>query len=114
MKKFIKILSVMLIVVGLIGCSGGKPKNVSDDIYDLGINALDTTKSFLDGNTTQKEAYTKIETIASRFPKKDKTMEESKIENAVLAIQIILYGSAKADVDNVREAYNTLKERLNK
>lgn len=64
MKKVITILlSVVLLVLSLPGCSSkkGPPEDVSEQMYELGVAAMEICDDFLDGNIDEAEAKEKIQ-----------------------------------------------------
>jgi len=65
-----RIISSLLVAVALLslfsGCGGGgKPDNLSDDVYELGCAALETTDDYIDGKITASDALKKLDWSAT-------------------------------------------------
>lgn len=56
MKRIIAIIGVLIIILSLTGCSGGKPEKTSDAMYQIGLNALQTADDYINGKITGDEA----------------------------------------------------------
>ena len=61
MKKITSIFlfAVLLLTLALVSC--GKPSDMSDAMYQIGLNALSVTDEYISGEITGDDAYTRIE-----------------------------------------------------
>ena len=61
MQKIISLVAVLISVALLCSCGNTKPKNTSDAMYQIGLNALQAADDYIAGKITGDEAYSKIE-----------------------------------------------------
>lgn len=61
MKKATALLCIILMILSLAGCSGGKPDETSDAMYQIGLNALQTADDYIGGKITGDEASEKLD-----------------------------------------------------
>ncbi len=61
MKKWTLGLLIGLLIVFLVGCSGGKiPDGMSKEAYNLGNEAIKVSQAFVDGDKTAASAYQEL------------------------------------------------------
>lgn len=59
-----KIIILMMCVIMLTGC-GGKPSDVSDEMYENAVYTIKVCDLYLDGEATQEETIEKIDGIVT-------------------------------------------------
>lgn len=60
MKKFLSVILCAVFLLTLCSC-GGKPRNMSDAMYQIGLNALSVADQYIAGEITGDEAYSRLE-----------------------------------------------------
>ena len=71
MKRFISAICAALLLTSLIGCTQNapvtyeKPEGMSQETFDLGLQAVELIQSYLDGKITTTEAYDKVKEITA-------------------------------------------------
>ena len=74
-----RVFAVFLIVcLILCGCGGGKPDTISQEMYDIGLAALETADDYIAGKITAAEAEKKLLRAESMA---DSIYEREKEEN---------------------------------
>ena len=75
-----------LLIIGLMGCGNksgdGKPKNVSDEIYDYGVAIVEVMDKYLDDEVSADEVVEKMFVEGMEF----ETDEEKEIESTVVVL----------------------------
>lgn len=66
MKKILSAILVMCMCFGLLAGCGGKPEDVSQDVYDLGVETCDVLDDYIQGKMKQNTCEEKLEEIADR------------------------------------------------
>lgn len=61
MKKFTSIILCAVFLLTLCSCGGGKPEDMSDAMYQIGLNALATADQYIAGEITGDTAYDRLE-----------------------------------------------------
>ncbi len=61
MKKFTSIILCAVFLLTLCSCGGGKPEDMSDAMYQIGLNALATADQYIAGEITGDDAYDRLE-----------------------------------------------------
>lgn len=61
MKKVLCVVLSLILAISLVGC--GKPKHMSDEVYNGGKQAVDIIDAYLDHKTDGKETSQKLENI---------------------------------------------------
>lgn len=70
-------LSGALIVCLLLGaCGNGKPSNISQEVYDIGLDAVETIEMYQDGKMAQDEAVNRLKSFTDAI---DAAMDENNI-----------------------------------
>lgn len=123
MKKVISILLVVTMCCGLmLGCAG-KPKEVSQEVYDLGVETCDVLDDFIQGKMSQDTASDKLDELAEKAEKIEENIKKSR-ETTVYEDGILIdIKFAFMDVDDIyveegetykaEDKLETLKESLN-
>lgn len=109
MKKLFRLLLLCFIIIGITGC-GGKPHDMSDETYEIGLEVLKTTDNYLDGKIDEKEALSSIIIITDNFISSDEH-NDIMVSTSIKLIKMSLdsnYGS----YTEVEEARNRLAETL--
>ena len=118
-----KILSMVLVAttscVFLVGC-GGKPSDVSWDVYNLGVEACDALDDYIQGKMTQDTCYEKLEDISDRAEEIKEEIDEENISDSLVLMEISnayrSVSSAHVEEGETYKAEDTLgelKEELN-
>ncbi len=107
MKKLFKVLLVLILAVGIIGC-GGKPDDMSDESYNTGEKALKIADMYLDGKTDKDEAANSIRAIMDGFS--GDGMGDLKVKEKTKQLVSSLYIS----LSSAQEARDSLAEVLGK
>ena len=76
MKKFTSIILCAVFLLTLCSCGGGKPEDMSDAMYQSGLNALATADQYIAGEITGDTAYDKLD----EYYEQAKAQEQSEIE----------------------------------
>lgn len=109
-----KILIALCLALCLTGC--GKPANVSEDVYNLGLKAVDVTEQFLSADLTADEAKEKLDEIKSRIVEDDAYSNDllvgTEIELIAYSIGFIDGNPTEDDIKEVKERLDDLKEDL--
>jgi|GEM_PF-1288228 len=121
MKKT-SVLLVILSVLILVGCaSGGRPENMSDMAYDIGMDALKLADRYLDDAISVDSAHSQMENLHTRADKQSDASVDKKeyvrdlgISHSILMLQVSLsskmYG--RGTTADVLAARNSLAEKL--
>lgn len=111
MKKAL-ILLIMCVTL-LTGC-GGKPSDVSQEMYDTAVYVIGATDMYLDGKATYDETYDKIESMT--IPDATES-EDTSVDISILNIKTALLGSKEsigtATISDVRDARDDLAKKIN-
>lgn len=123
MKKVISMLLVAVMCCGLlVGCAG-KPKEVSQEVYDLGVETCDVLDDFIQGKMSQDTAEDKLDELGDRADEVKENIEKTR-ETTVYEFSILLdISNAKSAVSHIfvdegetykaEDALKDLKENLN-
>lgn len=76
MKKFTSIILCALFLLTLCSCGGGKPEDMSDAMYQIGLNAIATADQYIAGEITGDTAYDKLD----EYYEQAKAQEQSEME----------------------------------
>ena len=131
MKKFTSIILCAVFLLTLCSCGGGKPEDMSDAMYQIGLNALATADQYIAGEITGDTAYDRLEefyTQAEAQTEKEMTdlgvdslygtefAADYYVESDILILQMVVgrakYGSGA--MSEVKEARDNLADSLNK
>lgn len=129
MKKFTSIILCAVFLLTLCSCGGGKPEDMSDAMYQIGLNALATADQYIAGEIAGDDAYDRLEeyyTQAEAQVDYDKEITNSDvlagteywrdtlISTDILTLQMAIgrakYGSGA--MSEVKEARDSLAEDL--
>ena len=131
MKKFCSVLLIIVVLFSLSAC-GGPPDGMSDEVYDLGNQALRLMEDYHAGKISAENVKAPLESIRGRLQsisKRDKgvqTGSKYSMNNDQYAFNMSIHISSflyKLDFmdsvipvfdDDTYDAYNKLKDILNK
>lgn len=123
MAKKIIIPFCLLLIVLLSGCGQDKqPKDISEPHYKYGLKALEIVDSYLDFDTTSKEAKTTIEALISEKGNLPETgfehpnhAKDFSVESKVSLLDYSLLNAdlGKGSYDDILNKRNTLANLLN-
>lgn len=129
MKK--KIITLALIAtLALSACGHSKPEHMSQDVYDLGVSAVESLESYMDGDISLDDLKKKIDRISDqldRLPEADETAEKVQAgaistDLTVIAVDLLSDGIAQTGEDlgldisgssDLRKDIDELKKDLN-
>lgn len=111
-----KILIMLCLALGLTGC--GKPSTVSEDVYNLGIKAIEVTEQFLSADLTKDEAYEKLDSIEGKLIPDGDYSKDLSVETylGVLAWSVKTSDDVSKDegIKKVKDDLDKLKKSLGK
>ena len=131
MKKFTSIILCAVFLLTLCSCGGGKPEDMSDAMYQIGLNALATADQYIAGEITGDDAYDRLEEYYTQAEAQEQSeMEElgvstlfntkydadSRVSHYILILQCDV-GDAKfgsGPMSDVKESRDNLAETLGK
>ncbi|WP_304508915.1 hypothetical protein [Anaerotignum sp.] len=102
-----KILIALCLALCLTGC--GKPANVSEDVYNLGLKAVDVTEQFLAADLTVDEAYEKLDDIEDRAIIDEDYPKDSSVKGKIGTLAWDVHKS-----DDVSDGTQVVKDELDK
>lgn len=123
MKKVISILLVAVMCCGMfVGCAG-KPKNVSQEVYDVGVETCDVLDDFIQGKMSQSTAEDKLDELGDKADEVEENIKKTR-ETTVYELSILVeISNAKSAVSHIfvdegetykaEDALKDLKENLN-
>ena len=82
------ILAAVMCCGLLVGC-GGKPKEVSQEVYDLGVETCDVLDDYIQGKMSQDTAADKLDELGDRADELEESIENSR-ETTVYEFSILL------------------------
>lgn len=131
MKKFTSIILCAVFLLTLCSCGGGKPEDMSDAMYQIGLNALATADQYIAGEITGDDAYDRLEeyyTQAEAQVNYDKEItnsdvlarteywRDSLVSTNILTLQMVIGRAKYGDgaMSEVKESRDSLAETLGK
>ena len=119
MKKITSFIICVLMVLTLISCGGGKPEDMSDGMYQIGLNALSVADQYISGKISGDNAYHRLEEFYEQTEAQKEYCEEIGTEyrrdvlvsSNILRLQINVYWGSMAEVLDCRDS---LAETLGK
>lgn len=119
MKRVLSVLLAAVLCAGMLTGCGGKPEDVSQDVYDLGIETCDVLDDYIQGKMKQNTCEEKLEEIADRA--RVLREDDSKTFNdGIILTYICLSPSnvshlyfAEGETYEAENALEKLKEELN-
>ena len=113
-----KLLLVVLVSCLLIGCGNKKPDDVSEEVYDMAVYAIDVVDLYLDGEATIEETDEKLEQFDIDLDYDDGEYEgDSSVEVDIIVLQTrvssLELGYGTTTITDVKEARNELAETIN-
>lgn len=118
-KIFAGILAVCMIFI-MTGCSS-KPENMSDEMYNTGLNALETIDQYLDGKLDSDEATDKLDRFQALFDTYSDSEEDVLTQSNArtlsmicmnLSYNIVKVKSTPSAMDDLLQSRNELAEKL--
>lgn len=114
MHRFKTVFLVAIMAACLVACSG-KPKDMDDNTYNLGVKALEIMDAYNNADMEEDEAYEQLQAIYDRVHGREysddefsQELQNGLVETAILSYQITM--SANGDIvekaDNLREILN--------
>ena len=100
-------ISVMLVFCCVILCGCGKPKGMSDAVYDLGVSALDATDAFLSGSASAVDAASAVSSASEQLSDIENSPAELLLSVAVSKL------SRELDVAEIDADYNNTLDLIN-
>ena len=67
MKKFLTAILAVILLFSLVACGNSKPSDMTDEVYDLGIRALNAADDYIDNKPTADYASAIISDCASKL-----------------------------------------------
>lgn len=97
----------------LMGCNGGKPDDVSQEMYDVAVYAIKAADLYLNAESTSEEVYEKIDSL--NIPETDAGSKDFLVDSSILRLKISILGAdiGSQNLTDVKEARNELAERIN-
>ena len=129
MKKFTSIILCAVFLLTLCSCGGGKPEDMSDAMYQIGLNALATADQYIAGEITGNTAYDRLEEFYTQAEAQEGYAKEITnsdtlagteywrdflVSSDILHLQLVV-GRAKfgsGAMSEVQEARNNLEKTL--
>lgn len=87
MQKIISLVAVLISVALLCSCGNTKPKNTSDAMYQIGLNALQTADDYIAGKITGDEAYEKIDEYNTQAQAQEEKEKEDIGKSTLVATE---------------------------
>lgn len=97
MKKFTSIILCAVFLLTLCSCGGGKPENMSDAMYQIGLNALAVADQYIAGEITGDDAYDRLEEYYTQAQAQEKHAKE--LTNSDTLVGTDLFGDALVPSD---------------
>ena len=121
MKRYFLLAISIVLCLGLLGCSGGgaqgAPESVSEEAYNTGREAVAIAESFLNGDISADDAYTKVDSLQNILDLDPDTYpDDSSVRSYFVALEsYLLIASLGGDTDTeaIQDCLNRLKELLN-
>ena len=131
MKKFTSIILCAVFLLTLCSCGGGKPEDMSDAMYQIGLNALATADQYIAGEITGDDAYDRLEEYYTQVEAQvdyDKEItnsdvlagteywRDSLVSTNILTLQMVIGRAKYGDgaMSEVKESRDSLAETLGK
>lgn len=67
MKKFLTAILSVVLLFSLVACGNSKPADMTDEVYDLGIRALNAADDYIDNKPTADYASAIISDCSSKL-----------------------------------------------
>lgn len=112
MKRTIAlIIAATVLCFTLVGCGGGKPNDVSQEMYDVGIAALQVADDYMAYKISGEEAKSKIEAISDDADTIYDRNKETKYETDYVLAASINALSAAISLANWNGVPSDVKEQ---
>ena len=130
-KKGCTILSMLLCIVMISGCgSRGKPSNLSEESYELGVYAVEAIDDYLDGKEpldSTRDMLDELHVMAEAVPESSDfltSVNDSSVSTKILLADTTLFTisyniekgnrvEARIEEDKLLEERNDLAKKLN-
>lgn len=115
MKRIVCMLLVSALLLSLVGCGSKRMSGISDDAYDLGLAALETTDDFISGKIDAETARDNLESAIILVDGCDGE-NDSLISTSIFFIQYAISrkGSGIGTMNEVEEKRDQLADYLGK
>ena len=115
-----QILVIVLCIVSLTGCVEKVPAGISDEMYNIGQEAVIVTEKFLDGDKSRRDTVDEMTDLGSKSldicTKEDEngTLDEEYNLDKLVGQTILLIAQEMCSVDGeeIESSLNILKELL--
>lgn len=118
MKRTGSFILAMCLSVGMLaGCGGGKPSDMSQEVYDLGVETCDALDDYIQGKMEQDTCESVLEEIADRAEalEEDASTTDSNaltyIRLAPMSVSSVFV--SEGETYKAEDTLNDLKEQLN-
>lgn len=118
MKKRKLFLFVIIVITFLTACGGGKPDDVSEEMYQNAVYAIKVVDLYLDGEATAKETYDKLDNM--NLPDSDTLIDKKEyadysIWQSIFSLKIDIFGVnlGTTSLSDLKEDRNKLAEAIN-
>ena len=114
MKKITTFALVFMACVILIGCGGGKPKNMDDDTYNIGKQALAVEEQYQSGNLDKQDALDQLHDLQDDLNAIWYKLDDNsqRISNNSISIAINSFCIDVNGIQDPSDSYNSLKQKL--
>jgi hypothetical protein len=119
MKKIISMLLVVSLCCGMIVGCGGKPSDVSQEVYDLGVETCDVLDDYIQGKMKRETCEDMLDDIANRAEELDKNEDNTSTDDLILTeIRLSPFSVSSLSINEgetykAEAAMEELKEQLN-
>ena len=119
MKKVVSVLLVACLSCSLIVGCGGKPSDVSQEVYDLGVETCDVLDDYIQGKMKQDTCTDKLDEIADRAEELDQNEDNTSKDNLILTtIRLASFSVnplfiSEGETYKAEDTMQELKEQLN-
>lgn len=131
MKRTIALIFIFALTATLCSCGGGKPDDMSDAMYQIGINALGVADQYIAGEITGDDAYDRLEEFYEQAEAQEEYDKEitnsdvlagtdywrdSLVSTEILTLQMVIGRAKYGDgaMSEVKESRDSLADTLGK
>ncbi|RGT72227.1 hypothetical protein DWX08_10395 [Ruminococcus sp. AF18-22] len=127
MKKIISMLLVVSLCCGMIVGCGGKPSDVSQEVYDLGVRTCNELEDYVSGTMSQETCYYRLvtpaeeaeeinrkneEELGDKYSWEERQEDKDILENIIDACDAVKSAN-EGETYEAEDILNELKEQLN-
>lgn len=117
MRKILKgIIALILVCTLIAGCGeSGKPDGVSDEMYEAAIYAIKVVDLYLDGESTIKETYDKLDSMKVPDYEMDGIYKDMSIYTSIKGLEtsVMCIELGTAEISDLKDDRNELAEKIN-